>query len=375
MRISLSNLNIAHWGQGILRLGQPSLIWRWKLRFIKRLTALDLLIILVGPRLDCISFAQLAWSLHTINTLLLHSVTVTSQTSHWLCVLSNSCETLLSAKRCKVSHASPTILTWQFFSIIFRIIIVWKRNVIVTNPIYIFRNFPRPPVTYFSTQRFSKILHRVQILIAVFWYLCERNGLLKVQGWGLLKFSSNICTKMMGSSVSAGGFEEVFIILNWEETGLWLQMDTGPQLFGQLSCSSLGQMPRKLKYLSKDFIWSVSSCRIRPEKMKNDSTLWGLRPENWNWIHRWSIVIFSDQSMMSEFELCPKGRRILSWRLEYQYHLYLHDNPRTLSAVCLSYDARLGLADSDPSRLCALIVRSHAQRPGFMARVPGLAPG
>ena len=120
---------------------------------------------------------------------------------------------------------------------------------------------------------FQSTLHRVQILIAVFWYLCEHNGLLKVQGWGPLKFSSNICTKMMGSSVSAVGFEEVFIILKWEEAGLWLQVDTDPQLFGQLSCSSLGQMPRKLKYLSKDFIWNVSSCRIRPEKMKNDSTL------------------------------------------------------------------------------------------------------
>ena len=149
-----------------------------------------------------------------------------------------------------------------------------------------FSKLPPTSCHIFQHSKVFKMLHRVQILIAVFWYLCEHNGLLKVQGWGPLKFSSNICTKMMGSSVSAGGFEEVFIILKWEETGLWLQVDTGPQLFGQLSCSSLGQMPRKLKYLSGDFIWNVSSCRIRPEKMKNGSTLWGLRPENWNWIHR-----------------------------------------------------------------------------------------
>ena len=111
-----------------------------------------------------------------------------------------------------------------------------------------------------------------------FCYLCEHNGLLKVDG-GPLKFSSNICTPMMGSSVDHR-FSSFFIwlvILNIERTQPPSASITAPRRYQQLCAGKLKIFPGsefegnylnriKLPYKSTSLITNCISIAPSPHQ-------------------------------------------------------------------------------------------------------------
>ena len=148
--------------------------------------------------------------------------------------------------------------------------------VIVTKPFILFKNFPliiSPQSTADPPQNAADFKY----CPPGFCYLCEHNGLLKVDG-GPLKFSSNICTQMMGSSVDHR-FSSFFYlaILNIERTQPPSASITAPRRYQQLCAGKLKIYPGsefegnylnriKLPYKSTSLITNCISIAPSPHQ-------------------------------------------------------------------------------------------------------------